>query len=166
MKKLLSILLIVLIIALSGCQTLYSKTDYKHLSNENNYTNYIVKYSHLQSVNNNEKDVLIHISFQSISEANEFSSIKISDSANPDNYTFAFTLHGKNNEILKQTDFYETIKKGDLITIKASNYKDLSSNKYMFIAEISYYNKTYLKLNMGMKNIIAHLEAHKSPFLK
>lgn len=78
-------------------------------------------------------------------------------------YWFRFEVVGANQLLLQDSGFFDEVEVGSTVTIRASDliYAD---GEYFFLGGLECGGVEYLKFAEGMRNIVSHLEANKSPF--
>lgn len=167
-----SMLLISLLLLFSsvGCSTTFNNTEYKYLSNIDNYHQYEVKLSYFKVYNPSSTyidyknyDVYIYVTFLNIEDLNHFQSTPLENVNSLESYPNSFLIHKSNSLSLANNNFYEEIEEGDTLTIWACHYVT-KFGTYNYLSSITSNDKTYLSIEQGMENIIKFLDDNRSPW--
>lgn len=150
-----------LLFLITGCSTLFSKKEYKELTDLDNYQKYEVKYHSLIEYDNNIK--ALNVTFTNLDTLNQFMVNPIQEGSNLLSYPIGFTLFEDSYKALEEKSFFDNIKVEDDFTIWACNYKNKGVG-YTYILSVEYNNVTYLNQKDGMNNIKQYLDEHRSPF--
>lgn len=178
MKKLSFRLCIILVILLSFSYCGYNKIMYDHLCDESNYKEYTativdIFYEYDKNVLSDSfeiaritdaKCVYLDVSFESKEEIAHFYGVS-EDSLGKDisEYIVRLEIISKNNELLFQNGFYDNVKIGYTVELKASSliYQD---GEFFYVSSIFYDGVEYLAEAEGLENIINMINKKRSLF--
>lgn len=68
---------------------------------------------------------------------------------------------GENIDVLLESDFFIEYNAGDYIDIKYANFTYMDTD-FFYVASLSYQDKDYLTFEVGLNNIIALMDEHRS----
>ena len=170
-KFLIVLTLLLSLFMLSSCDTTYNDIEYKNLSDEKNYEKYDVKFSYARVLNENNqrtdfknKTLELTVTFLSLDELNIFKTIKLENVSNLDSYPITFLIFKDNTNTLLDSNFFDDVKEGDIITVWVNTYRGIDTI-YNYLGGITFGEKTYLSLEDGLNGIIKHMDEHRSPWL-
>ena len=169
MKKCFIFLLLITTIILGGCSSTFTKSEFKKITDINNYQKYQVKVLEFKTktpnVDYNQSDICLTVAFLTLEDLNSFKTTPLQQVNNLDDYPMEYVIFQENSKKLYENNFYTEISNGDIISLWICRYKDNAST-YPYIAGVETESKVYLSTSDGLKGIGAYMDEHKSPFFQ
>lgn len=164
MKKIISIILmIVFVITLSSCSG-YNKIMREYLSDPASYHEYTVEVKELVIPENNVDRIGIYVLFSSKEEVSSFiGTLPENVTYEPKEYSIFLEIVGENAREVNNNGLQDMISVGDFITVTTSDFIYMDSN-FFYIIALSKDDKVFLNREKGLENMITFMDLNKSVF--
>ncbi len=150
-------MLLLVMLCLSSCG--YNSVMYEYLSDSSHYKTYTATVVDIKS---ESQSAVLYVTFASKTEIAPFYGVSEENLDKDCNeYVVRLEIVPENNKILSENGFYDTIKVGNCLQLKASDwiYQD---GEFFYISSIVYDDIVYLDESEGLENIVEMMEKDKS----
>lgn len=149
MKKL-SALLLCLVICLLTTACGFNHIMVKELSDPENYGTFTVTVSKIKSA---ENGTYIYVTFGSYEDVELFLGGTPNEERPLEDYQERLEVTAENDKILTDNGFYDRVKVGDTITVRASHFIYMDGI-FFYIASVVHKDTEYLNFDTGLANIV------------
>ena len=155
MRKILTLLLCLLLCLLTtACG--FNHIMVKELSNPESYGTFTVTVSKIQRA---ENGTYIYVTFGSYEDVELFHGSTPNKECPLEDYQNRLEVTEENNKILTDNGFYDKVKVGDTITVRASHFIYMDGN-FFYIASVVHNDTEYLNFDTGLANIVKMMKAN------
>ncbi len=131
----------------------------KELSNPESYGTFTVTISDIKSV---DDGAYIYVTFASYDDVQLFLGSTPNKERPLEEYQSRLEVTAENNKLLTDSGFYNIVKVGDTITVRASHFIYMDGD-FFYIASVTVGDTEYLNFDKGLDNIIKMMQ--KNPGL-
>lgn len=166
--------MILLTVLLCGCG--FNKIMRDHLSNPDNYYEFEIEVTRIYSYDGNKRQDERYTDISSARDVDLDAPVfyisgkvlsgnckSVTDDYYAKQYENKFEISQANVSRLLSTDFYDVVKVGDVLNIRAT-WWIYGDRDWRYVAEISLNGTTYLQFDEGLQNIVDYMNANKSLF--